>query len=101
MGLAIISDIHANLHALQAVRFVKTGTVGKPRDGDVRAGYAPVNPGMRIEVPYRRLPYDVAAAAAAVRRSGLPGHFADLLETGGLVALSPIEQVEASVRGRA
>jgi putative phosphoesterase len=80
--------------------FVNTGTVGKPRDGDVRAGYALVDLGRRTEVSHRRVAYNVADAAAAVRQSGLPGHFADLLETGGLVALSPIEQTEASARGR-
>ena len=33
---------------------------------------------------FRRVEYDVAAAAQAVRCRGLPEHFADLLETGGL-----------------
>jgi hypothetical protein len=34
-------------------------------------------------IELRRVAYDVAAAARAVRESGLPPHFADLLETGG------------------
>ncbi len=64
--------------------FVNTGSVGKPKDGDPRAGYAIVEMGRRPRVEFRRVAYDVAAAARAVRDSGLPPHFADLLESGGL-----------------
>jgi len=65
--------------------FVNTGSVGKPKDGDRRAGYVIVefNPAPKAE--FRRVAYDVAAAARAIRESGLPSHFADLLETGGRV----------------
>lgn len=65
--------------------FVNAGSVGKPKDGDPRAGYALVKLfNRRAEVEFRRVAYDVTAAAAAIRASGLPTHFADLLETGGL-----------------
>jgi putative phosphoesterase len=63
--------------------FVNTGSVGKPKDGDPRAGYVMLNTGLRTRVTFRRIEYDVAAAAQAVRESGLPHHFANLLETGG------------------
>jgi putative phosphoesterase len=79
--------------------FVNTGTVGKPRDGDVRAGYALVDLGRRIQVSYRRVAYDVRAAAEAVRRSGLPEHFADLLQTGGTAQLPNVGATEASFEG--
>lgn len=63
------------------VLLVNDGSVGKPKDGDARAGYAvlDVSDG-KVEVEFRRVPYDVAGAAAAVRESGLPAHFAYLLE---------------------
>jgi diadenosine tetraphosphatase ApaH/serine/threonine PP2A family protein phosphatase len=80
--------------------FVNTGTVGKPRDGDVRAGYALVILGRRVQVSYRRVAYDVQAAAEAIRRSGLPEHFADLLETGGLATLPSFGTAEASLGNR-
>jgi putative phosphoesterase len=63
--------------------FVNAGSVGKPKDGDPRAGYLIVSAGAQLEVAWRRVAYDVAAAARAVRQSGLPAHFAALLETGG------------------
>ncbi len=66
-----------------ATLFVNTGSVGKPKDGDPRAGYVLVEFRGRPRVEFRRVPYDVAAAAQAVRAAGLPPHFADLLETGG------------------
>lgn len=67
---------------------VNTGSVGKPKDGDPRAGYVLVDFHGRPQVEFRRVPYDVAAAAQAVRASGLPAHFADLLETGGVARLA-------------
>lgn len=63
--------------------FVNTGSVGKPKDGDPRAGYVIADLAGRPRVDFRRVAYDVAAAARAVRESGLPTHFADLLESGG------------------
>jgi len=65
------------------VLFVNTGSVGKPKDGDRRAGYVILEMGRRSRVEFRRVEYDVAAAAGAVRESGLPPRFADMLETGG------------------
>jgi putative phosphoesterase len=81
--------------------FVNAGTVGKPRDGDPRAGYTLVTTtGRRVEVSHRRVAYDVRAAAEAIRLAGLPGDFADVLETGGLMAPSNLGRVETSVEGR-
>ena len=64
------------------VLLMNDGSVGKPKDGDVRAGYALIDVDGDVKVQFRRVEYDVAAAAAAVRESGLPDHFAALLETG-------------------
>jgi putative phosphoesterase len=63
--------------------FVNVGSVGKPKDGNPRAGYAllSVQDG-HVGVEIRRVAYDVEAAAAAIRAAdGLPDHFATLLES--------------------
>ncbi len=62
------------------VLLVNDGSVGKPKDGDARAGYVILDVGDEVKVGFRRMAYDVAAAAEAVRASGLPAHFAELLE---------------------
>ncbi len=61
-------------------RFLNVGSVGKPKDGDWRACYAIVEDG---EATFRRVEYDVAAAAAAIRATDLPHEFAADIETGG------------------
>ena len=65
------------------VLFVNVGSAGKPKDGDSRAAYALLETEPDVRATIRRVSYNVVAAAAAVRASGLPEHFADLLETGG------------------
>ena len=63
--------------------FVNVGSVGKPHDGDPRACYAVLDLGRESRVELRRVDYDGAAAAEAVRRAGLPVEFAEILERGG------------------
>lgn len=63
--------------------FVNAGSVGKPKDGDPRAGYVLLSLDQAPEVEFRRVSYDVEAAAGAVRAAGLPELFATQLETGG------------------
>ena len=73
--------------AVDGVHFVNTGSVGRPKDGDARAGYVLLDvdaDGVRVEVV--RVAYDVEAAAAGVRAAGLPEELADFLRTGGGVA---------------
>jgi len=69
---------------VDGVHLVNTGSVGRPKDGDWRAGYALVDLGeeeFRIEMV--RVEYDVEKAMAGIRDSGLPGEFAEFLRTGG------------------
>ena len=66
--------------------FVNIGSVGRPKDGDPRAGYV-ILEGDKVE--FRRVDYDVGAAAAAIRSTDLPDYYADELETGGLA--EPVE----------
>ena len=79
--------------------FVNTGSVGKPKDGDPRAGYVLLELGRRRKATMRRVAYDVEAAARAIQETDLPAHFAALLRSGGGVPLRQPETVE--VRGEA
>ena len=63
---------------------VNTGSVGRPKDGDWRAGYAVVEmDGESVDVELIRVEYEVDRAATAIRESDLPDEFAEDLETGG------------------
>jgi predicted phosphodiesterase len=53
------------ISAIGGTELVNPGSVGMPFDGDQRAAYALVHPDRSVE--HRRLPYDHAAAAAALR----------------------------------
>lgn len=68
---------------VDGVTFVNAGSVGKPKDADWRACYAIVDIAKEVSVTFRRVNYDVKAAAAAIRTSGLPEQFASDIETGG------------------
>jgi putative phosphoesterase len=52
-----------------SVRLVNAGSVGMPYEGEPGAYWALLGP----DVEFRRTPYDLEAAAAAVRASGFPG----------------------------
>jgi putative phosphoesterase len=69
--------------AVDGVWFVNVGSVGKPKDGDWRACYALVDAASDPPARFARVPYDVAAVAAATRASDLPEKFAADLESGG------------------
>lgn len=67
------------------IHFVNTGSVGRPKDGDPRAGYAIVDMGNDIPVvEFVRVPYDIPRATQAIQDSTLPDEFADYLRTGGM-----------------
>jgi putative phosphoesterase len=70
---------------VDGVTFVNAGSVGKPKDGDWRSCYALLAGG---EPAFRRVEYDVNAAAAAIRATDLPHEFAADIESGG-AARSP------------
>jgi predicted phosphodiesterase len=70
--------------ALDGIHFVNTGSVGRPKDGDWRAGYVIVELGEgEPRVEFVRVEYDLEKSAAAIRESTLPDEFADYLRTGG------------------
>jgi predicted phosphodiesterase len=69
---------------VDGVHFVNTGSVGRPKDGDPRAGYVvlEVSDG-RIASEIVRVEYDLDAAVSAIVDSTLPNEFAEYLRTGG------------------
>jgi putative phosphoesterase len=69
---------------VSCTRFVNTGSVGKPKDGDARAGHVLLEHSWRTTVHFLRVAYDVNAAAKAIRQSGLPSIYADHLLSGGI-----------------
>lgn len=86
--------------AVDGVTFVNTGSVGRPKDGDWRAGYVRLDLGREEpdlephgdshggshadpHVEFVRVPYDIDSAVAGVRDAGLPEDFVRFLQTGG------------------
>jgi diadenosine tetraphosphatase ApaH/serine/threonine PP2A family protein phosphatase len=69
---------------VEGVQYVNTGSVGRPKDGDWRACYTllTIDGGAEL-VEFVRVSYDVDDAARAIRASGLPGEFAEVLKAGG------------------
>jgi predicted phosphodiesterase len=66
------------------IHFVNTGSVGRPKDGDWRAGYVLLEIGSGpVRVDFVRVAYDLERAAAAILESDLPDAFAEYLRTGG------------------
>lgn len=60
---------------------INAGSVGQPRDGDPRAGFAIVDTGARA-IRFFRVAYPVEAAQARIRQAGLPASLAARLAAG-------------------
>ena len=72
------------------IHFVNTGSVGRPKDGDWRAGYVLLEVGSgSVDVEFVRVKYDLERTMTAIRQSDLPDDFAEYLRTGGQVAVDP------------
>lgn len=70
---------------VDGIHFINSGSVGRPKDGDWRAGYVRLDVAASgaLTVDHVRVPYDVDAAAAGVAAAGLPEDFGTFLRTGG------------------
>jgi predicted phosphodiesterase len=89
--IVCLGHTHVPWHRqVDGVHFVNTGSVGRPKDGDARAGYVllDVADGQPVRVEIVRVAYDVEAAARAILASTLPDEFAEYLRTGGVDASS-------------
>ena len=70
---------------VDGILFVNTGSVGRPKDGDWRAGYVIVDLEADLaRVEFVRVEYDLARAMEAIRTSSLPDDFAEYLRHGGM-----------------
>jgi predicted phosphodiesterase len=81
---------HVPFHRIvDGVHYVNAGSVGRPRDGDYRAGFVmlSLDAGV-IAVEFIRVAYDVDRVAAAILASDLPNDFADFLRFGGKAPLA-------------
>jgi predicted phosphodiesterase len=69
---------------VEGVHFVNTGSVGRPKDSDWRAGYVTLDlGGEEPNVEFHRVEYDLERAVAGILSSSLPNEFADVLRSGG------------------
>jgi predicted phosphodiesterase len=86
----VIAFGHTHLpyhRVVEGIHFVNTGSVGRPKDGDKRAGFVVLDLGAGDPtVEFIRVEYDVKKAADAIRSSDLPPDFAEFLESGGRLA---------------
>lgn len=72
---------------VEGIQFLNTGSVGRPKDGDPRAGYVLLTTeGSGVRIEFVRVTYDVDEAARAIRESELPSEFADVIRSGGAAA---------------
>jgi predicted phosphodiesterase len=69
---------------VEGIHFLNTGSVGRPKDGDWRAGYVVLEVGGELPaVEFVRVEYDLERAMEGIRTSDLPDDFAEYLRTGG------------------
>jgi predicted phosphodiesterase len=69
---------------VNGVRFINTGSVGRPKDGDWRAGYVLLSiDDAETRADFVRVAYDIDETVAAIRASDLPEEFAEQLKSGG------------------
>jgi predicted phosphodiesterase len=74
------------------IHFVNTGSVGRPKDGDWRAGYVLLElVDGAVEVEFIRVPYDLERAVLAIQASDLPDDFAEQLRAGGRATAAPAQ----------
>lgn len=69
---------------IEGIHIVNTGSVGRPKDGDWRAGYVLVDVGDGAAgLEFVRVEYDIDETMRGIRASGLADDFAEYLRTGG------------------
>jgi predicted phosphodiesterase len=83
--LIAFGHTHKPWHRMvEGIHFVNTGSVGKPKDGDWRAGYVVVEIDEEVRgVEFVRVGYDLERAVEGILGSELPDEFADQLKAGG------------------
>jgi len=68
------------IHTYGGVQFVNCGSVGKPKDGNLRGAFAILElVNGRVEASIQRVPYDAESVARELEAVGLPGELAEKL----------------------
>ncbi len=91
-----VGHTHLPFHLqLNDTQVINPGSVGQPRDGDCRGSYAVVEDG---QVFLRRFEYDIEAALAGLRESGIQGDALKVaensLQLGGQLVANPTPATE-------
>jgi putative phosphoesterase len=83
----VFGHTHVPYHrVVDSVHFVNTGSVGRPKDADPRAGYCILSVSAHAVTSEQvRLEYDIEKACSHLLTGGLPTYFAEYLRTGGNV----------------
>ncbi len=69
---------------IDGIHFVNTGSVGRPKDGDWRAGYTLLRfENGEVQAEIVRVEYDLERTIRAIEESDLPDEFAEFLAAGG------------------
>jgi len=80
----IFGHTHLPYHRVVSdVNLVNDGSVGRPKDGDSRAGYAIIETGEKVKVEFHRIPYPVEEVAETMIEMGLPKWLAEYLRKAG------------------
>jgi predicted phosphodiesterase len=81
--ILVLGDTLRAFHrTVEGRHFVNAGSVGRPRDGNPRTGYAAIDIGKEVRVAFRRFMYDVERTVRAIRERGGPGAIAERLAAG-------------------
>lgn len=84
----LFGHTHVPYHkVVEGVHFINTGSVGRPKDGDPRAGYSVLTLD-RGEASWLqvRVEYDVELACSRLVEAGLPEYFAEYLRKAGQIS---------------
>ena len=85
--IILFGHTHVPFHrTVDGVHFINSGSVGRPKDGDPRAGYCALTiDGSNITAEQIRVEYDVELACSRLISAGLPQYFAEYLRKAGQV----------------
>jgi predicted phosphodiesterase len=81
--IVITGHVHRSFHKTVGNRhFINPGSVGRPRDGDPRTGFAVIETGSGVSVSFPRFEYDVDRTARAMVERGLPAGLPEKIRSG-------------------
>ena len=87
VDVVIFGHTHLPYHrVVSGIHMVNDGSVGRPKDGDKRSGYAIIEMGIEaVTVEFRRVCYPVQQVADAMLDKGLPEWLGEYLLRAGKI----------------